>query len=72
MTVLGNNECIINNADYYGCLKDLFVVFPASQQEWKSAARYLDDERRNRQKKDKTKGKNSIGIPQQLVWNNGC
>lgn len=33
MTVLGNNEHIIKkkNVDYYGCLKDPFVVFQPLQ-----------------------------------------
>lgn len=41
MSVLGNNEQIIKNLDYYGCLKDAFVVFKVGRK----SGYYLDDQK---------------------------
>lgn len=64
MTVLGNNEHIIKkkNVDYYGCLKDPFVVFQPLQSgkgvEKKKVPLGTWMTRKNNQKKN--------GIPQEL------
>lgn len=75
MTVLGNNEHIIKkkNVDYYGCLKDPFVVFQPLQSGKgvgkKSAARYLDDKKKQPKKKwnSSRTWNNSLLVPKRRV-----